>query len=313
MDKLVYYTTYPLLWLVSLLPFPLLYGLSNLLYYLLFYVVGYRKRVVYQNLKLAFPEKTERERKFIARKFYRHLADIFMEMIKGFTVTRKQLLHRMVYTNLELLRELEQRYSTLFIMQAHYASWEWTLTLNNYVEHQGYAIYQPIANKYFDRTIRRSREKLGAELLSIHRTREIMQINSEECTQSIYGVVSDQSPTLHRAAYWGDFFGIRVPIHIGAEKLAKKWGIPVVFIRVNRIRRGYYEATFELLSEDPRSIPDFELSERFMNKVEEAIRERPELYFWTHKRWKHRGKERPDNSINYPTEATGGVAAGGSP
>jgi KDO2-lipid IV(A) lauroyltransferase len=303
MDKLVYYLAYPWLWLVSSLPFPALYALSNLLYYLLYYVIGYRKKVVHNNLKMAFPQMSEAQRVQIARKFYRHLADIFMEVIKGLTLTPEELHRRVSVKNIEVFRELEKSHDQFFLLAPHYASWEWMLCLGNYLDHTGYAVYQPIGNVYFDRLIRKSRARLGTTLLSIHDTREIMKLNRKSGAKAIYGIVSDQSPTLHRPAYWGEFFGIRVPVHIGAEKLAKKWDMPVVYLKVNKPARGYYEAELILLTQEPRELPDFELSDMFMRSVEETVKQRPELYFWTHKRWKHRGKESPENSINYERNA----------
>jgi len=299
MDKLVFYLAYPWLWMVSSLPFPALYALSNLLYYLLYYVIGYRKRVVRYNLKLAFPLTSDAQRLQIERKFYRHLADLFMEVIKGLTMSPEELQRRVSVKNIEVFKDLEKSHDQHFLLSAHYASWEWMLCLGNYVDHEGYAVYQPISNRYFDRMIRRSRAKLGATLLSIHDTRKIMKINRESGAKAIYGIVSDQSPTLHRPAYWGTFFGTRIPVHIGAEKLAKKWDMPLVYLNISKPARGYYEAELILLTREPRNMPDFAITDLYMTQVEETIKKRPELYFWTHKRWKHQGKETPENSINY--------------
>lgn len=305
MDKLIFYTVYPLLWVISRLPFPLLYAISNLLYYLLYYAVGYRKKVVMQNLALAFPTKTEAERRQIARDFYRHLSDIFIEIVKGFTITREELLERMQFTNLEQFHALEKRHKGILLVMPHYASWEWAVAINHYINRPGYAIYQPIANPYFDRMVRRSRAKMGTTLISVMDAREIMKMNSTHEEAAAYGVITDQSPTLHRPAYWSDFFGIRVPIHIGAEKLAKKWNMPVVYLKVDKIGRGRYEGEVIVLAENSNSVPDFQISTDFMKMVEESVRKRPELYFWTHKRWKHRGKEEPTNSINFPEKKIG--------
>lgn len=294
MQLIGFIIAYPFLWLVSRLPFRLLYGLSNILYYLVYHVFGYRKKVVRENLRLAFPEKSNEEIKAIEKKFYRHMCDMFLEMIKTMGITQKQLQKRFVFTNLELLHELEAKNKSVMLMFPHYASWEWAIVLDVHIKSKGYGIYQKINNRYFDKLIRDIRAKFGTTLISTKETKEIVAKNRRAGRLSTYGILSDQSPMRQKAQYWTAFMGIVVPVHVGAENLCKKLDLPAVYLKVKKLKRGHYQGTFKMLAENPNEFKDFEITDAFLREVEDSIREAPEYYFWTHKRWKHRGKE-PEN------------------
>jgi KDO2-lipid IV(A) lauroyltransferase len=282
---------YPLLWLISILPFRLLYWLSDFVYFLTYYVVGYRKRIVRKNLRLAFPDKTEKERRIIEKKSYHHLCDMFLEMIKTMTISKEEMDRRFTFTNLDLYRDLEKKGKDIAVMLAHYATYEWVISMNSKISFRGYAIYKQIANKYFDKLVRDIRSKFKAELITTKETKSVIQRNRENGILSVYGFASDQSPRLSKAQHWAEFMGILSPIPTGAETLAKKFDMNMIFLRVKKVRRGYYEATFEPLAENVRTIPDFDISVEFMKRVEKQIHEAPEYYLWTHKRWKTEGKK----------------------
>lgn len=290
MQLIGFIIAYPLLWLVSRLPFSLLYGLSNILYYLVYHSIGYRKKVVRENLRLAFPEKSIAEIKAIEKKFYRHMCDMFLEMIKTMGISHEQLQKRFVFTNLEVLHGLEAQNKSIMVMFPHYASWEWSIALDAHIKSKGYGIYQKINNPYFDKLIRDIREKFGTSLISTKETKEIVAKNRREGRLSTYGILSDQSPMRHKAQYWTSFMGIVVPVHVGAENLCKKLDLPAVYLKVRKLKRGHYQGTFKILAENPKEFKDFEITDAFLREVEDSIREAPEYYFWTHKRWKHRGK-----------------------
>ncbi|MEM1257710.1 MAG: lysophospholipid acyltransferase family protein [Bacteroidota bacterium] len=298
MQLLVYLLAYPLLWLVSRLPFRVLYFLSDLLFPLLYYVIGYRKKVVRDNLALVFPNKTISQRLVIEKKFFRHMCDMFLEMIKTMGITHKQLQKRFVFTNLEVLHQLETQNKSIMLMFPHYASWEWVIALDAHIKSKGYAIYLPIQNKYFDQLVRDIREKFGTSLITTKATSGIVTKNRRSGQLSMYGILSDQSPMMSKAKHFTKFMGIAVPVHVGAEELCKKLDLPAIHLKVSKRKRGHYQGEFKLLAEHPGDLEDFKITDMFLAEVEQSIKDQPEFYFWTHKRWKHRNK--------VPTEYTNG-------
>lgn len=287
MQLIVFILVYPIIWLLSILPLGVLYLLSDFIYVLIYYVFGYRKKVVYGNLKLSFPEKTDKELQQIQKKFYHHFVDIFIEMIKSFTISKKELIRRYSYTNMELLNDLEKKNKSIIIMGAHYNNWEWVISLNQHVSYKTFAAYTKINNKYFERKMLQSRERLGANFIQSTKFIPAMESNKLNKVMAIYGLLSDQSPQLHRAKYFKEFMGVNAPIHTGAELLAKRFDHAVILMKTNKIKRGYYETTFEILNENPKTVENYKVTDLFLEKIEEQIREKPQYYFWTHKRWKH--------------------------
>ncbi len=290
MQLAVFILAYPLLWLVSRLPFKLLYVLSDGVYFLLYRVIGYRKKTVRNNLRLVFPNKSEQDRLQIEKKFYKHLCDMFLEMIKTMGISSKELQKRFVFTNLEVLHQLEAKNKSVMLMFPHYASWEWVIALDKHIASKGYAIYQKIGNKHFDRLIRDIRQKFGTTLITTVDTKPIVAQNKKEGILSMYGILSDQSPMVKKAMLWTPFMDITVPVHTGAEGLCRKLDLPAVYLKVSKLKRGHYQGTFHLLTENPRKLEEFELTKAFLKMVEASILEAPEYYFWTHKRWKHKDK-----------------------
>jgi len=290
MHLLAFVIIYPLIWLISILPFRLLYLLSDFVYFLIYRVFGYRKKIVKSNLKLVFPEKSEEEIIKITKQFYHHLCDMMLESIKSLTISEKEMKKRMTFTNLDVIHELERKNKSIVLMCAHYGSWEWIFILQTYIKHKGYAIYKPLANKYFDRLVKRIRAKYNSYLISTKETIPILTKAKNNGELTINGFASDQSPKSHKAYHWQKFMGINVPVHTGAEMLAKKLDMAVVFFKVKRLKRGYYQTTFETLTENPKDFKDYEITDMFLKLVENQIHEAPQYYLWTHKRWKHRNK-----------------------
>ncbi|RXJ45606.1 lysophospholipid acyltransferase family protein [Gelidibacter gilvus] len=290
MQFLVYILVYPLIWLISILPFRLLYAFSDGLYIIIYKLVGYRKKVVQDNLRLVFPEKPEAEINDITEKFYHHFCDMMLEAIKSLTISEESMRKRFKFANVELLNELGEQNRSIVLMCAHYGSWEWIFILQKYVTHKGYAVYSRLGNKYFDALVKRIRAKWDSTLITTKETIPTLTKSKQEGELTINGFVSDQTPMISRAFHWNEFMGIKVPIHTGAEMLAKRLDMSVVFFRVKRIKRGYYETTFETLALNPNDYPNYEISDMFTEKVEKQIREAPQYYLWTHRRWKHRDK-----------------------
>ena len=294
MTFLVYLLVYPILWLISRLPFRLLYTLSDAVFFLLYYAIGYRKKVVRENLALVFPGKAVSERIRIEKAFFKHMCDMFLEMIKTMGISNAQLQKRFTFENLEVLHELEAQQKSVMVMYPHYASWEWSIALSAHIVSKGYGIYQVLENKYFDNLVRGIREKFGATLIGTAVTRDVISKNKRNGQLSMYGILSDQSPMPQKAQLWTEFMDIKVPVHTGAESLCRKHDLPAVFLKVKKVKRGHYSGSFHVISENPNTEKDFAISKGFLALVEQSIKEAPEYYFWTHKRWKHRDKNPED-------------------
>ncbi|MES2410955.1 MAG: lysophospholipid acyltransferase family protein [Bacteroidota bacterium] len=288
MQLLIYLIAYPIIWLISILPFPLLYLFSDFVCFLVYNVFGYRKKVVRDNIAMTLPHLSEKERLSIEKKFYHHMCDMFLEMVKTMTISEKQIDKRFVFTNLELYQELEKKGKSIALLCAHYASYEWAVSMNRHITFEGYGIYKKLSNKYFDKLVRNIRSRFKATLITTRETIPTIERNSRTNHLGVYGLASDQSPQASKAHHWAPFMGIEVPVHTGAEMLAKRFDMNVIFLKNKRVKRGYYEATFELMSDNPKEVPNYNISDDFLRRVEKQILEAPEFYLWTHKRWKHR-------------------------
>lgn len=297
MQFLVYILVYPFLWLISILPFRLLYLFSDFIYLLLYYVIGYRKKVVKSNLKLVFPNKSNQEITTISKKFYHHFCDLIFESIKSLTISEKEMKRRFTFTNVEEIQKHENNNRSVVLLCAHYANFEWIFILQTYIKSKGYGVYKPLANKYFDALIKRKRAKYNSYLISTKETIPTLIKSKKDGELTINGFVADQSPKLNKAQYWQSFMGINVPNHTGAEMLAKKLDMAVVFFAVKKVKRGFYETTFETITTSPNDYKDYDITDIYLNRVEKQIYDAPEYYFWTHKRWKHKGKESNLNSL----------------
>lgn len=289
MQLLIYLIIYPILWLISKLPFRLLYIFSDFVYILIYRVIGFRKKVVRGNLEMALPHLSEKERREIEKKFYHHLCDMFLEMIKTISISKSEIEKRFAFENLDTYKDLEKKGKDIALLASHYASYEWLISMNNYIDFQGVGIYKKIANKHFDRLVKNIRLKFKAQLVTTKKTKEAIIKNKQNGIKCVYGFASDQTPSISNRNYWYKFMEIETPIHIGAEILAKEFDMNVILLTVKKVKRGYYEASFEILCDtNVKDIPNYEISETFIKRVEEQIYDAPEFYFWIHKRWKHR-------------------------
>ncbi|RUA11457.1 MAG: lipid A biosynthesis acyltransferase [Flavobacteriia bacterium] len=291
MQFLVFILVYPFIYLISFLPFRLLYALSDFLSFITFHVIGYRKKVIYNNLRTAFPEKSEKEIKEIQKKFYHHFVDIFMEMIKIFTISKKEFMKRVSFTNEEELKTFMKKYPSNILMASHHSNYEWLSIIKQHFDHPFYVAYKQVENKYFDNLAKKSRSRFGSTLIPTRQYRRLMNTVYKKKESGTYGLISDQNPLPKKAQYWRSFFGKRVPVFTGAEKFAKEYNYPVAYVDTRKIKRGYYQATFKVITENPRELPDYQITDKFFEILENQIREQPEYYFWTHKRFKHVGKE----------------------
>ena len=288
MNLLVYIIVYPFMWFISRMSFRLIYLFSDIMYYLIYYIFSYRKKVVRENLKLAFPKMSIEERVKIEKKYYRYLSDIFLESFKSMNISENEMKKRYKFKNPELLDRIYDKNQNLILIAGHYCSWEWVFILDRFTKYKINAIYKKLSNKYFDKWAKRNRSKYNGNLISTKDTfREILK-KSKTSELNLYGFASDQSPRKNKANYWAMFLNNYVPIHTGAETIAKKYNMAVVFMDVQKIKRGYYEVSFDTITEEPKKFSDFEITERFIKLLEKQIINKPEYYTWTHKRFKHR-------------------------
>jgi KDO2-lipid IV(A) lauroyltransferase len=214
---------------------------------------------------------------------------MFLEMAKTLSISRKEIEKRYVFTNMDVYHELEKKEKSIALLCAHYASYEWAVSMNYHINYLGYGVYKKLANPYFDKLVRKIRSKFKSQLIDSKETIPTMASNFRSKTFSIYGLVSDQSPKLSTTHHWQKFMGHEVPVHTGGEMLAKKYDMNVIFLKTKKVKRGYYEASFEILSDgNAKDIPNYEITDNFLKLVEQQIYEAPEFYLWTHKRWKHK-------------------------
>jgi len=220
MQLIAYNLIYPFLWLISILPFRLLYMFSDFLYFFIYRVFGYRTKTVKENLNLVFPEKNENEIKSITKAFYHHLCDMVVESIKSMTISESEMKKRYVFTNVEEIKKLEKIDKSIVLMCGHYASWEWIFILQRYIKHKSYAIYKRLANPYFDKLVKRIRAKYDTTLITTKEAIPVLIEAKNKGELTINGFNADQSPKVRKAYHWNNFMGIKVPIHTGAEMMA---------------------------------------------------------------------------------------------
>ncbi len=291
MQLIVYILVYPFIWLISKLPFPLLYAFSDGCYILVYRILGYRKKTVRYNLETAFPDKTLNEIRSIERKFYHHLCDMFLEMIKSLSISEDELKKRYLFTNPEILVNYENQGQSTSVMMGHFASYEWVFALQLYLKNPGHAIYKKIANKYFDRLVHKIRGKWKANLVPSKKAFATIEKLQKEGAVTAYGFISDQSPKPNRSRFWTSFLGHDLPFATGAERIAKMYDLPIIFLATTKVKRGYYKAHLTVLSENITKEKEGSAISAFAKALEQQILVEPHLYLWTHKRFKHLGKK----------------------
>jgi len=272
--------------LLSRLPFAVLYAISNTLAFVLYRVVGYRKKVVKGNLKRAFPDKTDREINRLAVAFYRNLTDTVVETLKAMTISEAAIRKRARITNPEVAQAWIAQNKSFIALAAHQRNWEWLLLagcvqLNCPID----AVYMRIKNKYFEQLVYNMRSRFGGK--PILRKDTLMEIMKRKKVVRGFGMNADQAPLVFDEKYWTTFLGNDTAFHLGIEKVARMTKYPVLFLGIKRVKRGYYEITFHQLAEPPYPKDTFLITERYARIVEQQVLDAPEGYLWSHKRWKY--------------------------
>jgi Kdo2-lipid IVA lauroyltransferase/acyltransferase len=288
MNAVAFYLFYGLVWTITLLPLSILYLISDLLYLILYYIVGYRIKVVRTNLKNAFPEKTGSERKSIEKRFYRHLSDMFVETVKLIHLSEKELRKRLVITNPELLSRLFSEGRDVIAVLGHYSNWEFLTILPKLSDYTIISVYRPLKNKYFDKLIINLRTRYGHVLSPMSSViRDLIRYKKDN-RRTFTALLSDQTPAKADIHHWTKFLNQDTAVYLGAEKIATKYGMAVVFMNFKKVRRGYYAITFELICDNGADMPEYAITEAHVKRLEEIIREKPEYWIWSHRRWKHK-------------------------
>ena len=291
MQFIIFYLTIPFLYLISWLPFRVVYLISDFIYFIVYTIIGYRKKTVRTNLQMALPHLSVEERLKVEKGFYKHMCDMFLEMIKTITISDSAIEKRFKFKNLEVYTELENKGKSIVLLCSHYASYEWVVSMNRKIQFNGYGIYKKINNKYFDDFIRNIRSRFNTTLITTKKTSEVIESNQAKGIKGVYGFASDQSPENKKKNFWTQFMGIEVPVYTGAELFAKRHDLNVIFLKVSKLKRGYYQAEFEVMELHNRDLKEYSLTVEYLKKVEKQIMEAPEFYLWTHKRFKHAGKK----------------------
>ncbi|MDD2563791.1 MAG: lysophospholipid acyltransferase family protein [Salinivirgaceae bacterium] len=288
--------------LISITPMWVLHLKSSFVAFLLYRVVGYRKKVVIGNLQKCFPEKNTKEVDAIARNFYRNLSDVMLETLKGFHMSEKQLRKRWKVLNPELLNSYFEQGKDVINLASHYGNWEWgILSLDMQIKHQAVSIYMPMTNDLMERWSRKRRERFGMQLVSIKGTRDFFMSKKPNPVSII--LAADQNPSNIKKAIMVKFFGYDTPCLHGAEEYARAANIPLVYFDVQRVKRGYYTLEIVEMFDNPKQTKYGEITQTYMRKVEEIIRRNPYNYLWSHRRWKH-GQEQIDQMLEWHKERT---------
>lgn len=283
MAKLVYYL---LIKPLSQLPLKVLYMLSDFIFVILYRIIKYRKEVVWSNVRNSFPDKSEEEIKSIVKGFYSHFSDLAIESLKIFGISKEQAIERCKILNPEVLDAIHNQGKHVIIVGGHYNNWEMlAVALNPQVKHHIVGIYAPLSNAFFNDKFAKSRSKFGTGLVAKNKVPRYFD-GERELSATVFG--ADQSPpVIKKNTYWTTFLNQETAVLYGTEKYAVQYDLPVVFVGITKVKRGYYEMEFTLLEESPNSSIKYSISELHTRKLEEQIMEHPEFYLWTHKRWKH--------------------------
>ena len=286
--KFWYRIFYGFCWLLALLPLRCMYLISDLLFVLVCYVVRYRRKVVMENLRNSFPEKTEKERWKIARKFYRFMCDLFIETVKMTNIDTPQMRRRIHYSNPEIFDDLYRKGKQIFFVLGHYGNWEWVATLEHTIPYHLATLYLPLENKLFDKFFYDMRTKSGTEAIPVNSAIRAINRYRQENRLTTLGFLADQSPHRDAIHYWTTFLNQDTPVYLGIEKLSKRYNTAVAYYEIRRVKRGYYEVDVTLITENAAETSEMEITNKHVQLLEETIRRNPQYWLWSHRRWKHK-------------------------
>jgi KDO2-lipid IV(A) lauroyltransferase len=286
MSAIGFYLTCLIIYALALLPFWVLYLFADLLYFLLYHVIRYRRKVVEENLRRAFPEKPSRELKIIEKAFYRQFADLIIESLKMVSMSPQQLGKRIPILNPEILDKYRASGRSVVAVGAHYGNWEWTLGIVQHLNYKTIGVYKPLNNKRFDNFVNAMRSKFGTELVSMREVIRVILKYKHQQTPTFNVFIADQSPVWEEIQYWMPFLNQMTAVYLGPEKIAKQFDMVVLFGKVNKTGRGRYTFEFVPIEENPTKTEEFEITGKIFKELENLIVSKPEFWLWSHRRWK---------------------------
>ena len=289
---------------LSRLPLFLLYRLADAFYLLIFYVFRYRRKIVKENLYHALPDKSAAELKAIEREYYKFLSSLFIEIIKMKSISKKELNKRVKFKNTDLVEAYLQNNESVLFCSSHYANYEWVcMAIGLNFSGQHYPIYKPLSSEAFDHWFFKMRSKFGNNMVAMRQT--LRAIHTSKNSASMFTFGSDQAPSKEESIYWTNFLNQETSVQLGIEKIAKKTNRPVFYLKINYLKRGYYEVNCVPIYLHPDQTQEYEITEAHTHFLEEMIEEKPAYWLWSHRRWKYK----PGNKANKTTENNNGVPA----
>lgn len=283
---IAYFFALPFIYLLAALPFSALYLFSDFLYFLVYKVFGYRRKVVEENLRNSFPEKSKAEIEAISQKYYRYLCDLILESLKKLNIDEKTALKHCYMAPHPVLDKLRAENKSVIILMGHYGNWEWAgSAFSLSTQYQLYVVYKTLSNPHFEKLMCKTRTMFGTRLIKMENT--LKDILQNKNNPSAYAFIADQTP-FPQNAYWTTFLNQDTPLFTGAEKIAKKLNFPVVFVNIVREKRGHYKIHEELLFENPKDTHENQITETYIRRLEQEIIKMPETWLWSHRRWKYK-------------------------
>jgi KDO2-lipid IV(A) lauroyltransferase len=275
---------------LSLLPMPVLYLFSDAMYLVVYRLVGFRKKVVWNNLCNAFPDQSPAELRVIMKAFYSHFCDLIVESIRMFSMSEAEARRRCTFRGTEILEEHHRAGRSVVLTTGHYNSWELAvMIMDTLISHQTVGIYAPLSNSFFEKKINGSRGKFGMVLVSKNQIAEYVEQHQDQL--NLYILAADQSPTYAKKVYWTRFLNQETAVAFGPEKFAKKYDMAVVYCHIYKQSRGFYEVVFENIESQPAQAPHGNITEAHVRALEKDILAAPQFWLWTHKRWKRKRRE----------------------
>ena len=284
----MYYFYYLIIKALSCIPFGVLYVLSDMMYYPLYYVVRYRRKIVRKNLTESFPDKSLGEIIAIEKKFYHYFVDLIFESCKLATISEEEIMRRMKFVNPEVLDNAFADGKSIVTFIGHYGNWEWLTSVGLWLKSdaQRVQVYHKLSNEAVDKLMLNLRERLGNVCVEMHKTARFVSSATTEGTQFLLALIADQTPRKKDAKYYLSFLNHTVPVILGPEKITKHYDLFPVFVNIKRLKRGYYEFNVSPMHENPTELPDYQLSDIYFKRLEEEILAQPECYLWSHNRFR---------------------------
>lgn len=287
-QNILYYILFSLWWLVSKLPLPILYFFSSCFYLIVYHIARYRRKLVRKNLSECFPDKSKDEIIQIEKDFYLYFCDLIAESVKFFSISQEEIHKRMQFEGWERINQSVEEGRSLAIFLGHNCNWEWVSTIPSWMDPKkikALQLYHPLENPIMDRLVGYERERMGSTNIPMAQSLRLILKHRQE-KPVIVGFIGDQVPIWPSLNYWLVFFGKDTPVMTGAERIAQKLDMDCYYIHQERIGRGYYKATFELITNQPKKMPEFWITEEYYRRLEANIKEQPSYWLWTHRRWK---------------------------